>query len=70
MDLKASEERRHEMVAGLGARAIADRLRRGMEPPFEEQVVLASIYPGAPGAPEPLRTYENVSIKVDTPEAS
>jgi hypothetical protein len=66
MDLKASEERRQEMVAGLGARAIVDRLRRGLEPPFEESVILASIYPGAPGTPEPLEICETISINVDT----
>jgi hypothetical protein len=64
MDLTASEKRRHEMVASLGARAIVERLRQGQKPPFEEQVVLASIYPGAPGPPDPLSTYESISVNV------
>jgi len=51
------------MVAGLGARAIAERLRQGLEPPFEESLVFTSNYPGAPDAPNPLLPYKRVIVR-------
>ena len=53
---------RQDMVAGLGARAIAERLRQGLEPPFEESLVFAANYPGAPDAPNPLLSYNRVIV--------
>jgi hypothetical protein len=55
-------ETRREMVAGLGARAIVERLQQGLEPPFAEHLVFATDYPGAPGAPDPLLPYDQVTV--------
>lgn len=65
VESRVSDESRREMVAGLGARAVAERLRRGAEPPFERALVLAIDYPGAPGDPEPLPEYEHVTVRAD-----
>jgi len=65
MGSQASAEIRREMVAGLGARAIVERLKRGQELPFDEFLVLATDYPGAPGDPDPLVPYEHVTVHVD-----
>jgi len=54
---------RQDMVAGLGARAIAERLRQGLEPPFEQALVFTSKYPGAPDAPNPLSPYKRVIVR-------
>ena len=64
MGSRASVESRREMVAGLGARAIAERLKGGQEPAEDEFVVLAIDYPGAPGEPDPLLPYEHVTVCV------
>ena len=64
MEFQASAENRREMVAGLGARAIAERLKRGLEP-VEESLVFAIDYPGAPGEPNPLVPYERVTVHMD-----
>jgi len=53
-----SPEARAEMVAGLGARAIVERLHSGEGPQEIERVKLGESYPGAPGEPEPLDEYE------------
>lgn len=63
MEPLPSVESRREMVAGLGARAIAERLKQGLEPPFEEHLVFATDYPGAPGAPDPLPSYDRVVVR-------
>ena len=55
-------ETRREMVAGLGARAIVERLQQGLEPPFAEHLVFATDYPGAPGAPDLLLPYDQVTV--------
>ncbi len=55
-------ENRQDMVAGLGARAIAERLLQGLEPPFEESLVFAANYPGAPDAPNPLLPYKRIIV--------
>ncbi len=59
-----SVESREEMVAGLGARAIVERLKQGLEPPFEGPLVLATDYPGAPDDPDPLPSFDQVSVRV------
>jgi hypothetical protein len=64
MEFQAPAESRQEMVAGLGARAIAERLEQGLEP-AEEILVFAIDYPGAPGEPNPLVPYERVTVPVD-----
>ena len=64
MEFQAPVKSRREMVAGLGARAIAERLRQGLEP-AEEILVFAIDYPGAPGEPNPLVPYERVTVPVD-----
>ncbi len=58
----ASTERRRDMVAGLGARAIAERLQRGWEPTEGEFLVFAINYPGSPGDPDPLLPYDEVTV--------
>lgn len=61
-------ENRREMVAGLGARAITERLQQGQESQIAEPLVLTTNYPGAPGDPDPLLPYEQVTICVDKTE--
>ncbi len=63
-----SIESRREMVAGLGARAIVERLQQGQESLVEEPLVLTTSYPGAPGDPNPLLPYEQVTVCVDKTE--
>jgi hypothetical protein len=65
LPLQASVESRQEMVAGLGAREIVDRLKRGEKPPFSEQLVLAIDYPGAPDEPDPLIPYDQIVVHID-----
>ena len=65
MRSQPSPEVREQMVGGLGARVIVERLRRGIEPPFGEQLVLATNYPGAPGEPDVLHPYDRVVVQVD-----
>ncbi len=62
---QASVESRQEMVAGLGAREIVNRLNQGDELPFSEQLVLSIDYPGAPDEPDPLTPYDQLIIHVD-----
>jgi hypothetical protein len=62
MGSQASVESRREMVAGLGARGIAERLQQGLEPASYEFLVFATDYPGSPGDPDPLLPYEHVTI--------
>jgi hypothetical protein len=65
MEFQASVESRRDMVAGLGARAIVERLEQGLEPADQEFLVFAVDYPGAPGDPAPLLPYEQMTICVD-----
>jgi len=64
MRASASAESRREMVAGLGARAVVERLNQDGEPSLNEPILLGLTYPGAPGDPEPLPTYEHVAVEV------
>lgn len=64
MESQVSVESRRDMVAGLGARAIAERLRQGLEPLSEEFLLFTTDYPGAPGDPDPLLPYERVNVCV------
>jgi hypothetical protein len=61
----ASVERRRDMVARLGARAIAERLCQGWEPTEGNFLVFAINYPGSPGDPDPLLPYEEVTVLDD-----
>jgi hypothetical protein len=65
MESQASVESRREMVAGLGARAITERLRRGLEPPFEKPLIFATDYPGAPGDPNTFLPYDLATVHVE-----
>jgi hypothetical protein len=62
---RASVEARREMVADLGARAIVERLRQGLELDGQAFLVFTNDYPGAPGAPDPLLPYDQVIVRVD-----
>jgi len=62
MGAMPSIESRQEMVAGLGARAIVDHLKQGGELPLEGSIVLAADYPGAPGRPDPLSSYDQLTV--------
>jgi hypothetical protein len=64
MESQAAVESRRDMVAGLGARAIAERLRQSQEPLSEGFLLFTTDYPGAPGAPDPLLPYERVNVRV------
>ena len=65
MQMKAntSPDSRRDMVAGLGARAIVERLTKGVEPPLAEPLVFTVDYPGAPGDPDRLSPYEQVTVE-------
>jgi hypothetical protein len=65
MESQNPVESRRDMVAGLGARAIAERLEQGLEPAEQEFLVFAVDYPGAPGDPDPLLPYDHVIVRVD-----
>jgi len=65
----ASVESRRETVAGMGARAITERLKMGLEPSEQEFLVLATDYPGAPGDPDLLLPYEQVTVCVGEAQA-
>jgi hypothetical protein len=64
MHANASPDRRRDMVAGLGARAIAQQLAEGVEPSSVGPLVFTVDYPGAPGEPELLSPYEQVTAEV------
>ena len=64
MRATVSADSRREMVAGLGARSIVEQLTQGMEPP-EEPLLFSLDYPGAPGDPEPLASYEYAVVEVE-----
>ncbi len=64
MRATASEDRRREMVVGLGARAIVEHLKQGAELPLDEPLVLGLHYPGAPGEPDPLSWSEQVTVEL------
>ena len=63
MGASPSVKDRREMVAGLGARAIVERLKQGLGPPYKESLVLATDYPGAPGDADPLLPYDQVAVR-------
>ena len=63
MEALPSVESRQRMVTGMGARAIAERLRQGLEPPFEESLVFATDYPGAPSDPNLLLPCDQVIVR-------
>jgi hypothetical protein len=65
----ASVESRREMVAGMGARVITERLKRGLEPAEQEFVILATDYPGAPDPPDPLKPYDQVTVHENEAQA-
>jgi hypothetical protein len=51
-------EARRDMVAGMGAQAIAEQVKRGI--PLEDgaYLLLSETYPGAPADPQPVPHYE------------
>ncbi len=65
MRATASADDRREMVAGLGARAIVDRLKGDAGLPLDEILVFGLDFPGAPGDPNPLLSFERVSIELE-----
>jgi hypothetical protein len=64
MQASVSADSRREMVAGLGARAVVERLGQDGVPPWEDPILLSLDYPGAPGDPEPLESYERIAVEV------
>ncbi|MGD2143876.1 MAG: hypothetical protein PVF54_05300 [Anaerolineae bacterium] len=70
MRANAAGDSRRDMVAGLGARAILERLGHGIEPPLGDRIVFAVDYPGAPGAPDPLSRYEQATVDVEEVSSS
>jgi len=62
---QAAVENRRQMVAGLGAREIAEQLQRGLEPTDLGALVLAADCPGVPDDPAPLPSYEQLIVRVD-----
>lgn len=65
MSARVSHEVRGDMVGGLGARAIVEQLRQGVEPSAMESLLFTLDYPGAPGEPDPLLPYESVTVDVE-----
>lgn len=65
MEFQASLETRREMVAGLGARTIVERLEHNLELAEQEFLLFALDYPGAPGDPVPLIPYDQVTVHVN-----
>jgi hypothetical protein len=65
MQANASPDRRRDMVAGLGARAIVGQLTKGVEPPLVVPLVFTVDYPGAPGDPELLSPYEQATVEAE-----
>jgi len=65
MQATASADKRREMVAGLGAQAIVEQLERNAEPCLDGAFLFSLKYPGAPGDPEPLSSYEQVVVEVE-----
>jgi hypothetical protein len=65
MRVNASPDRRREMVAGLGARAIAQQLAKAVEPSSVGPLLFTVDYPGSPGDPEPLSSYEQATVVVE-----
>ncbi len=51
MDFRASLTKREQIVSGLGAREIVERLKQGWEPDEETFIVFGADYPGYPGEP-------------------
>ena len=64
MHAGAPPEQRRDMVAGMGARAIVEHLKKGAGPPLAPQL-FAVDYPGAPGEPQSLSPYEHATVVVD-----
>lgn len=65
MSSSVSEDSRRDMVTGLGARAIVERLHRGVDPSVMGSILFALDYPGAPGNPEPLSADEQLTVEVE-----
>jgi hypothetical protein len=65
MRVNASPDRRREMVAGLGARAIVEQLTKGVDPPSVGPLLFTVDYPGSPGDPEPLSSYEQATVELE-----
>ncbi len=65
MSAPVSADRRRDMVGGLGARAIRDRLSQGVDPSSMESVLFTLDYPGAPGDPQPVFPYEDLAVDVE-----
>ena len=61
MKAGAGPDERRDMVAGLGMRAIVQKLR-GPGISAGEALVFALDYPGAPEAPAPLKPYDDVTV--------
>ena len=61
MDTGVGADERRDMVAGLGMRAIVEKLR-GPGIRSGECMVFAIDYPGAPEAPAPLMPYDDVTV--------
>lgn len=70
MSASASADRRREMVAGLGARAIMEHVSHGAEPSQLGSFLFALDYPGAPEDPEPLSFDEQATIEVEENQSS
>lgn len=64
MEATTKTEEREKMVAGLGARIIANHLKEDQESHLEKPVIIKLDYPGAPDAPDPLLPYDEFIIQV------
>ena len=60
-----SQDRRREMAARSGARAIVEWMNQGGETRSGEAFLFSVDYPGAPGDPEPLLPYEQIAVQVE-----
>lgn len=66
MHATMSQDSRRAMVAGLGAQAIVDALQQGATARLgEEPFLLGLDYPGAPGEPDPLPSFEELTVEVE-----
>ncbi len=63
MEATLNTEERERMVAGLGARVIANHLKQDQTSEMEAPVIITLDYPGAPDAPELLLPYEDFTIQ-------
>ncbi len=65
MSAPISADERREMVAGLGARALVGQLREGVDPGLVDGLLFAVDYPGAPDDPDPLASYDRLTVEVE-----